>query len=272
MKLPKGDLDVTGEYFMWTANAGTNRVDAFIVRIPQSALGVSPGAPTPPPGPTPIPTPPAAPTPDPGDPAPVPTPQLPTGPIVSGDAVRWTNLVNAAVSGNTLQKVGGCGGCDDAGAVSEQRISGGGGVQFTVTDPTALRFIGLSAGGINASALVFALRLQAGVAEVREAGAYKADVRFAAGDVLGITVSGATVTYSKNGAVFYTSGSAAASSMVIAASLYDMNATINNATLTGIGTAGVSPAPAPAPAPTSPAAAGSQTGGTPQRWPSSISR
>lgn len=33
-KLPKGNVDVTGEYFIWTANAGTNRLDAFIVRVP----------------------------------------------------------------------------------------------------------------------------------------------------------------------------------------------------------------------------------------------
>jgi hypothetical protein len=32
-KLPKGNLDPTGEYFIWTANAGTNRLDAFVVRI-----------------------------------------------------------------------------------------------------------------------------------------------------------------------------------------------------------------------------------------------
>ena len=33
-KLPKGNIDVTGEYFIWTANAGTSRLDAFVVRIP----------------------------------------------------------------------------------------------------------------------------------------------------------------------------------------------------------------------------------------------
>jgi hypothetical protein len=37
-KLPKGNLDVTGEYFIWTANAGTNRLDAFVVRVPREEL------------------------------------------------------------------------------------------------------------------------------------------------------------------------------------------------------------------------------------------
>ena len=30
--MPKGNLDVTGEYFIWTANAGSPRLDAYIVR------------------------------------------------------------------------------------------------------------------------------------------------------------------------------------------------------------------------------------------------
>ena len=41
-KMPKGNLDVTGEYFIWTANAGSGRLDAFIVRVPTESLGVSP--------------------------------------------------------------------------------------------------------------------------------------------------------------------------------------------------------------------------------------
>ena len=45
-KLPKGNLDVTGEYYIWTGNAGTNRLDAFIVRIPKARLtGAAPPSP-----------------------------------------------------------------------------------------------------------------------------------------------------------------------------------------------------------------------------------
>jgi hypothetical protein len=54
-KRPKGNLDPTGEYFIWTTNLGTNRSDAFIVRIPQQKLGVSGGAATPSPTPAPHP-------------------------------------------------------------------------------------------------------------------------------------------------------------------------------------------------------------------------
>jgi Bacterial Ig domain/Thrombospondin type 3 repeat len=37
-KLPKGNLDVTGQYFIWTSNTGGNRLDAFIVKVPSQLL------------------------------------------------------------------------------------------------------------------------------------------------------------------------------------------------------------------------------------------
>ena len=37
-KLPKGNLDVTGRYFVWTTNLGGNRLDAFLVKIPAERL------------------------------------------------------------------------------------------------------------------------------------------------------------------------------------------------------------------------------------------
>jgi len=37
-KQPKGNLDVTGEYFIWTSNLGGNRLDAFIARVPAALL------------------------------------------------------------------------------------------------------------------------------------------------------------------------------------------------------------------------------------------
>jgi hypothetical protein len=46
-KRPKGNLDVTGQYFIWTGNAGTNRLDAFVVRVPAHRLTGT----APPPGP-----------------------------------------------------------------------------------------------------------------------------------------------------------------------------------------------------------------------------
>jgi hypothetical protein len=37
-KTPKGNLDVTGQYFIWTTNLGGNRLDAFIVKVPAQLL------------------------------------------------------------------------------------------------------------------------------------------------------------------------------------------------------------------------------------------
>jgi hypothetical protein len=41
-KLPKGNIDVTGEWFIWTSNLGGARLDAFLVRIPVATLGLVP--------------------------------------------------------------------------------------------------------------------------------------------------------------------------------------------------------------------------------------
>ena len=46
-KLPKANCDVTGEYLLWTSNAGTDRLDAFLVKVPAQLL-------VPPPPPKPI--------------------------------------------------------------------------------------------------------------------------------------------------------------------------------------------------------------------------
>jgi hypothetical protein len=46
-KSPKGNLDVTGEYFLWSSNMGTSRIDVFMVRIPLAKLGVGPNTSSP---------------------------------------------------------------------------------------------------------------------------------------------------------------------------------------------------------------------------------
>jgi hypothetical protein len=37
-KMPKGNIDVTGQYFIWTSNVGGDRLDAFLVKIPSHLL------------------------------------------------------------------------------------------------------------------------------------------------------------------------------------------------------------------------------------------
>jgi hypothetical protein len=37
-KTPKGNLDISGKYFIWTSNLGGNRLDAFLVKVPSQLL------------------------------------------------------------------------------------------------------------------------------------------------------------------------------------------------------------------------------------------
>jgi hypothetical protein len=211
-KLPKGNIDVTGEYFIWTANGGTNRLDAFIVRIPQGG-----SAPAPSPAPSPAPT-------------PAPPPPSPPGPT-GDEPVRWSSLVNAAASGGTLTKTGGCAGCPDAGALSEQRLVAGDGAASFVAGTQALRYVGFSHGDASPSAtgIRFALRLQNGTAEVRESGIYRGEVPYAIGDRFTIAVAQGRVVYQKNGATFHVSATAPSYPLVLDASLLDAAASVTDA-------------------------------------------
>src|SRR5262252_7451140 len=44
-KLPKANCDVTGQYALWTSNAGSDRLDAFLVKIPSQLLVPQPTPP-----------------------------------------------------------------------------------------------------------------------------------------------------------------------------------------------------------------------------------
>ena len=44
-QMPKGNLDVTGRYFIWTTNLGGNRLDAFLVKVPAELLDATPPEP-----------------------------------------------------------------------------------------------------------------------------------------------------------------------------------------------------------------------------------
>jgi hypothetical protein len=249
-KRPKGNLDPTGEYFVWTSNLGTNRNDAFVVRVPQQKLGVSGGAPAPGPAPSPAPAPAPTPTPAPAPaptpaPAPQPTP-APAPPTTTAGDVRWMSLINVTAAGNTVQKTGGCGGCADASAVSEGQINGNGSLEFVASESGSLRFVGLGSGGIGTGAadINFAIRLQSGVAEVRESGGYKTEIAFSAGDRFRIAVEGGVVRYSKNGTAFYASASQAGYAVRVHAVLFDMNGAIGGVTLGGVSGGSAGPAPA----------------------------
>jgi hypothetical protein len=160
-------------------------------------------------------------------------PGTPPAPIGGGTAPAvWINQVNASVAGSSLQKVSGCDGCNDAGAVSRQTLfSGNGYAEFTASETGALRVAGLTHAFTVSSpgSIDFGIRLQSGIAEVRENGVYRTDTRFVAGDVFRIAVASGVVRYSKNGVVFYTSAVPPVYPLFFAAALANLNATITNA-------------------------------------------
>ena len=214
-KLPKGNIDVTGEYFIWTANAGSNRLDAFLVRIPTMRAGTGASAP--------------APAPAPGTPS-----SSPSASTLTGELVQWTAPVNVNASAGELRKTGGCQGCADAGAASVQAVtSGDAELAFVAGDTEALRVIGLSSGnaGTGADEIQFGLRLQDGRVEIRERGAYQAERAIASGDVLRVTARAGVVSYSVNGSVFYSSAAAPSYPLLVDTALFDVGATLTNVTL-----------------------------------------
>ena len=242
-KRPKGNIDPTGEYFLWASNMGGSRADVFVVRIPVQMLGVAPGSTAPAPAPAPAPEP---------TPTPTPTPSPTPAPSVT-DPVEWTYTVNVAATGTSLTKTGGCDGCPDASGVSLAQLTGTGIAQFVAAESGTLRYVGLAYGGAGTAPgdINYAIRLQNGVAEVRENNAYRTELGFAAGDTFAVALDNNVVKYLKNGSVFYTSQTQATSALRFHAVLFN-----TNGALTGIGlggtTATTSTTAPTAPAPTSP--------------------
>ena len=153
-------------------------------------------------------------------------------------AVVWTSTVNVTVSGNSIQKTGGCDTCDDAGAISSQQITSGDGyVEFTIPATDKQVFAGLSHGNTDTtrSDIDFALKFNPfGVVEVRENNVYRTETAFAAGDVFTVAVVGGQVTYSRNGSVFYTSTNTPVYPLLLDTSLQSLNAVVANAFISQI--------------------------------------
>jgi hypothetical protein len=150
-------------------------------------------------------------------------------------SVVWTNMVNVAVAGDTLQKTAGCDGCDDGGATSQQMVTTGDGfVEFAVGETTTLWAAGLSSGNTDASYsdIDFAFRFNGGGwADVIENGVYQSggDTPYAAGDVFRVAVVGRTVQYSRNGVLLHQSQRALGYPFLLDVSLASIGATVRNA-------------------------------------------
>jgi len=175
-------------------------------------------------------------------------------PVAAQQSVNWMNTANVTIRGQTLQKTGGCDGCDDAGAISRQMIqSGDGYAEFAVTDRNALWMAGLSrrGSGTNFEDIDFAFRFNGeGRAEVIENGTYAdGDISYNAGDVFRVEVNRGRVRYLKNNQVMYQSTRGPQYPLVMSVALGTVGARIQNAriqtsagTLSSLGTGSRFPA------------------------------
>jgi hypothetical protein len=136
-----------------------------------------------------------------------------TGTIVGPAAqnVVWANAVGVSVSGNNLTKTAAAGW--NAGASSTTALlSGDGYVEFTVSETTTDRMLGLSNKDVdqNYTSIRFAADLtSSGALQVYEMGVNRGSFgTYATGDVVRLAVESGVVTYRRNGALLYTSTAA----------------------------------------------------------------
>jgi hypothetical protein len=149
--------------------------------------------------------------------------------------VTWANIVNATATGSTLQKTGGCDGCQDAGASSQQSVTADAFVEFTVGEMGTFWAAGLNHidQATDISDIDFAFRFNgAGSVDVLESGVYQGgDTTYAAGDVFKIAVVEGRIQYSKNGQFLRESAVAPEYPLVLDASLGSMGASLHTAKL-----------------------------------------
>jgi hypothetical protein len=161
-------------------------------------------------------------------------------PAPTGDPVVWTSAVGVGVQGNSLSKTA-PNGDGNAGAVSTQQITSGDGyVEFAASETNTYRMIGLSNGNTNSSYqdIDFGLDLQAGESgdalRVFENGIDRGGFgTYVTDDLLRVAVVGGVVTYSKNGAVFYTSSQTPTYPLLVDTWLYNQGATLRDVVISG---------------------------------------
>ncbi len=146
--------------------------------------------------------------------------------------VVWENLTNVSATGNTLKKTGGCDGCPDAGATSEQFLAEGDGyLEFTATDAGTIRYIGLSGSNAdtNFNNIAYSIKLtDSRKIEIRELNKYKTQASYQKNDVFKVSVEKGVVKYYKNGYVFYISKTQPTYPLYVDTALLIRGGTINN--------------------------------------------
>ena len=156
-------------------------------------------------------------------------------------SIDWVDLVNTSAVGGTLTKTGGA--AWGAGAASSQVISGDGAVEFTATQTSVARMLGLSSVNVNASYSTINYAINAagnGTVLVFENGANRGNFgAYQSGDALRIERVGNLIYYKRNGVTFYTSTVPSSGDLIADASLNQDGAIIENAVIQGAAVAGV---------------------------------
>lgn len=148
--------------------------------------------------------------------------------------VNWTDLQNAEVRGDSIEKTRGCDGCGDAGATSTQVIEASGGyVDFRVPEDWTYLVAGLAnrTRGTQFDDIEFGIRLNGnGSADIVERGRYiGGDTDYQAGDTFRIEVVNGRVRYLRNGDLMATSRSRPTFPLAFDVGLGSVGASIANA-------------------------------------------
>jgi hypothetical protein len=156
--------------------------------------------------------------------------------------VTWTSLRNMSLNSvtNELAKSAG-GNAWNADAVSTQTLTGDGAVTFESTAGVDV-YCGLNYTNSNAADtdLDYAVYLwSGGLAQVRENGTDRAIyVSYTVGDKFTVRRTGSTVTYAKNGVVYYTSAVSSSGTLFVDCSIFYPNQKLINAQISGAGISG----------------------------------
>ena len=150
--------------------------------------------------------------------------------------VSWTNTVGVSVNGNSLTKTA-AGGWGNSGASSIQTIASGNGyVEFTASETTTSRMIGLSKGDANQdyTDIDFAAYLDAQNLCVYEGGVARGCFStYVSGDMIRVAVESGIVKYKKNGVVVYTSSVAPNYPLLVDTALWPNGGTLSGVVISG---------------------------------------
>ncbi len=161
---------------------------------------------------------------------------LVNGCVVAESEVVWTDLVNVNVNGNSISRTSG-NSWGGSGAASVNTVTDNMYMYTVVNETNRFRMVGLSNGNTNANytSIDYAIYLVSGGSlQIYESGAYRgAFGTYTTGDTIKIYVESGQVNYYKNSALIYSSGVSPVFPLIVDASIYSNNGTIENVVVGG---------------------------------------